>query len=196
MATDGEIPDGRNRRAARSRRAAAEALLDLVVEGQTRPTAQMVAERSGLSLSTIFRLYEDLDALNAAAIATQADRIAPLLDRLDPAAPLAERIEKFVASRVRLYETIGPVRRFAKALAPSSALIDTHLRSFDSYLRTQTLDLFAAELADHGDPDVVGELLDAWTSWDTWERLRSGQSLSVERSRAALADGLVRLLGR
>lgn len=193
MTTTGhdEKIDGRSLRAERSRQAAVEAVLDLLEEGGPDPTAQRVADRSGVSLSTIFRLYEDLDALHAAAIATQGERVAPMIVEFRHDAALEERIRQLVDNRARLYEAISPVRRFAKRLAPSSERIGTHLRLFDDFLRRQALGLFDRELSADA---TVYELVDALTSWDTWERLRVGQGLSIRRAKSAVATGLLRAL--
>ena len=59
--------DGRRARRHRSRDLAVDALLDLLDEGVVRPTAQQVAERSGVSLRSIFRIFDDVESLNAAA---------------------------------------------------------------------------------------------------------------------------------
>jgi TetR/AcrR family transcriptional regulator of autoinduction and epiphytic fitness len=186
--------DGRTLRTERSRRAAVEAVLDLLDEGEPQPTARLVAERSGVSSSTIFRLYDDLDALHAAAIAVQTERVAPLLTRFPLDAPLPERIDLLVENRATIYEYIGRVRRFAKHLARSSARVDTHLRRFDDFLRSQALELFDVELSGRDDAATRRELVDAVTSWDTWDRLRDAQGLTPARAkvvvRAALVDNL------
>ena len=54
------------------------ALLDLLDEGVIRPTAQQVAERSGVSLRSIFRIFDDVESLNAAACARQVTRVRHL----------------------------------------------------------------------------------------------------------------------
>jgi AcrR family transcriptional regulator len=195
VAHDGEHRvDGRSQRSERSRRAAVEALLDLVNDGEARPTAQQIAERSGVSLSTIFRLYDDLDALNAAAIAAQRERIAPLIVPLDAEGSLTARIDQWVDTRAKLYEAISPVRRFAKGLAPTSDRLTNELRSFDRFLSRQATDLFAPERAGEPHAGVVAELVDALTSWDTWDRLRRAQGLSVRKAKATVAEGLHRVL--
>jgi AcrR family transcriptional regulator len=186
--------DGRTLRTERSRRAAVEAVLDLLDEGEPQPTARLVAERSGVSSSTIFRLYDDLDALHAAAITVQTERVAPLLTRFPLDAPLEERIDLLVENRANIYEHIGRVRRFAKHLARSSERVDTHLRRFDDFLRAQALELFDAELSARDGEATRRELVDAVTSWDVWDRLRDAQGLTPARAkvavRAALLDNL------
>ncbi|MEM7020756.1 MAG: hypothetical protein AAF512_25870, partial [Pseudomonadota bacterium] len=56
---DKQVRDGRTLRAERNRQTIAETFLDLIEQGELNPTAQMLSEYSGVSTSTIFRLYED-----------------------------------------------------------------------------------------------------------------------------------------
>ena len=55
--------DGRALRSERSRRPIVEALFALVGEGVLQPTAQQVADRAGVGIRTVFRHFEDMDAL-------------------------------------------------------------------------------------------------------------------------------------
>jgi hypothetical protein len=72
--------------------------------------------------------------------------------------------------------------------------VDTHLRRFDDFLRSQALELFDVELSGRDDAATRRELVDAVTSWDTWDRLRDAQGLTPARAkvvvRAALVDNL------
>ena len=194
MTAAAEAPkvDGRSLRSERSRRAAVEAVLDLLDGGVERPTAQQVADRSGLSLSTIFRLYDDLESLHTAAVAAQAERVAPLLVELDDQGPLVDRIDALVAARARLYEAITPVRRFVRRQDDRSPTLSDHRARFDADLRAQALEVLSPELVDAGPwvPDVV----DALTSWDLWERLRTVQGRSADDARSVVAAGLERSL--
>jgi AcrR family transcriptional regulator len=72
-----DIPklDGRNLRAEKNRKLVAEAFLKLLVDGESNPTAQMISERSGVSTSTLFRLYEDLEALHIAVLAARVEQL-------------------------------------------------------------------------------------------------------------------------
>lgn len=186
--------DGRSLRSARSRRAVVDAALRLAAEGETRPTARMLVERSGVSHSTLFRLYEDLDALHAEVVEAQRERITSMLEAFDPTLPLAERVERLVDNRARIFEVIGPVRHAGARIAASSPRVAEGRRSLEKFLRTQALDLFAPELAADGDDSTRRDLVDALTSWDMWARLTAAQGLSVRRARSAVTRALLDLL--
>ena len=84
--------DGRRARRDRSRDLAVDALLDLLDEGVARPTAQQVAERSGVSLRSIFRIFDDVETLHAEAAARQLERNRAPLRRRPRDGTLADRI--------------------------------------------------------------------------------------------------------
>ena len=182
--TDDHEPrmDGRSLRSVRTRRTVIEAFLDLVNEGRERPTSQKVAERSGVSPSTIFRLFDDLDGMYAEALSIQAERVADLLTAIPPEGTVEERVQRQVRARSRLYEEVAPLIRFQSRLVPSSTGARANRQTVNSYLRAQLARLFVDELRTA--PDGTLDAIDALTSWEMWERLRTTQGLSVARSEA------------
>ncbi|MCX8266822.1 MAG: TetR/AcrR family transcriptional regulator, partial [Planctomycetota bacterium] len=71
---DKPILDGRNLRAEKNRKLVAEAFFELLEDGESNPTAQMISKRSGVSTSTLFRLYEDLEALHIAVLTARVEQ--------------------------------------------------------------------------------------------------------------------------
>ncbi len=184
--------DGRALRAARSRQVVVETFLDLVGEGQSQPTAQQVSDRSGVSMRSIFRLFDDVDAMHSAAVATQIDRVVPLLVHIDSTGSLDRRVRALMDNRSSVFEAISPVRRLAVRLASSSRPIQGDLALANDFFRNQTTEVFTQELAPMPPArrrDTV-DLLDALTSWETWERLRSAQGLPAERARRILVASI------
>src|SRR5579862_7871802 len=86
------LEDGRTRRRLNSYERAVDALLDLIESGNEAPTAQQIAERSGISVRTVFRLTEDIDSLHAAGILRQMERTAHLYITLPKTGPLSARL--------------------------------------------------------------------------------------------------------
>ena len=183
--------DGRLLRAERTRAVVVEALLDLLQAGDVSPTARQVSDRSGVSMRSIFRLFEDVDALHAEAIAANLERVAHLFVAPDAAGSVDRRVSALVEQRTRLFESIAPVRRTAIRLAPRSAPIAAELARSDEVLRSHLAPLFAPELGALPSRRRAGviEALDALSSWETWERLRTAQGLD-----AGIAAGIVSAL--
>src|ERR1043165_6133853 len=79
--------DGRTARAQRTRAAVVDALLQLINEGDLRPTAPRIAERAKVSLRSVFQHFTDLEALYAAATTREIDIIAGLVEALPSEGP-------------------------------------------------------------------------------------------------------------
>jgi AcrR family transcriptional regulator len=173
--------DGRTRRRLNSFERAVDAFLDLVESGNDAPTAQQIAERSGISVRTVFRLTEDIESLHAAGILRQMERTAHLYVALPKSGPLATRMRMLVKNRVDVFETIAPVRRFAERMAPTSARITEGLELHHLVLRTQVAEVFERELKEkprHRRATAL-DAIDVAASWENWELLRQGKGLSV-----------------
>lgn len=171
-----------------------EAILDLLTEGEAQPTAQAVSARSGVSIRSIFRRFQDMEALHVAAIQRQTERLTELVADIGAEGSVRDRIGALVANRATVFESIAPVRRHGLRLAPGSAPIRDGLRQADRFFRKQVEAVFGPELASRNDAVGLLEALDAASSWEMWDRLRTHQHLSVTRARRTLERMLAALL--
>ena len=188
--------DGRVQRAVQNRHAIVEALLALYRDGARQPTASQVAQRAGVSLRSVFHHFADMESLYAAVAARQFERLGPLGVAPPADLAIAERIRVLVDRRAELFETVAPVRRAARAQVHRSPTIADNLSRAAALLRAQVEETCAPELSRLA-RDARSELLDALdclTSWEAWERLRSGQHLSVSRAKRVVTRALAALL--
>jgi AcrR family transcriptional regulator len=192
-------PDGRNQRRDRNRDTVVEALLGLYREGNPGPSAEQIAERAGISARSVFRYFDDADAMVRAAIARQQAHLAPLyaLDA-SPDMPLPERVERFISARVRLLEGMGDVGRVARSLAARQPLILAELARIRGTLRRQLTGLFAPEIdaLAPGERTAAVAAADVVTSWESLDLMRNDQGLTRDQAVDAMAAALFRLLGR
>jgi TetR/AcrR family transcriptional regulator of autoinduction and epiphytic fitness len=183
--------DGRNLRAERTRTALASAYLDLLTEGDLRPTAERIAERAGVSPRSVFKHFPDREALFAAASETQEARVRELMGDLpDPSAPLDERIDAFVDQRARFHEFVSPVRRSALLTEPFSPVVAEKLHMAREAGAAHVTHVFAPELdalRGRAREDLHAALC-ALSAWPTWESLRRHQGLSEDRARVILRN--------
>jgi AcrR family transcriptional regulator len=171
-----------------------DAILDLLNEGVVQPTAQEVSDRSGVSMRSIFRLFQDVEALHGAAVERQLARVRPLLGPLPTEGPLAERIGALADDRARFFDAVAPVRRLAVRRAPESPLIRAELARLDRYFRSQVAAVFATELTGARSAGPLLDALDAVTSWEAWDRLRRAQDLTTVAARSVVASTVTALL--
>jgi TetR/AcrR family transcriptional regulator of autoinduction and epiphytic fitness len=187
-----EPEDGRRARRHRSRDLAVDAMLDLLGEGVLRPTAQQVAERAGVSLRSIFRIFDDVESLNAAAAARQLARIRHLFVDVVATGALRDRVDAMVEINTRLYEAIAPVRRAALRAAPESPALQEQLARARGWQRAEVERVFATELATAPGASVAA--VELAFSFEAWDQLRSGQGLPVARAAAAVRGTVNALL--
>jgi AcrR family transcriptional regulator len=186
--------DGRRARRHRSRDLAVDALLDLLTEGVTRPTAQQVAERSGVSLRSIFRIFDDVDTLHSEAAARQLERTRHLFVEVPATGSRAARIDTVVDLHDRLYRSVAPVRRAAIRAAPESAALRNQLALGRTWLRAEIERVFAQELAAHADDGATLAGVELALTFEAWDQLASGQELNGPARRAAMVRLLTALL--
>jgi AcrR family transcriptional regulator len=184
--------DGRARRRAQSLDRAVDAVLDLIESGVPSPTAQQIAERSGISIRTVFRLTEDVETLLASAVQRQSERVAPLYVTLSTEGSLSQRINALVKNRSRIFEAIAPVRRVGEHLALRSPHVAAGLERQHRVLRRQIAALFEWELATMAAQERKDALnaADVVGGWETWDQLRRLKGLSVAES-ARVVRGLL-----
>ena len=184
--------DGRRARRHRSRDLAVDAVLDLLGEGVLRPTAQQVAERSGVSLRSIFRIFDDVETLHTAASARQLSRVRHLFTDVIPTGTLRDRITEVVAINGRLYESIAPIRRAALRSAPESPALQEQLARARGWVRGEVERVFATELATQPRDTVAA--VELALSFEAWEQLRAAQGLSPARAAATITRTITALL--
>jgi TetR/AcrR family transcriptional regulator, regulator of autoinduction and epiphytic fitness len=187
--------DGRVARGERTRAKIVAAFLDLLTDGDPRPTARGIAERAGVSVRSIFQHFDDMEALRADVVSLQGERIRPMIDDVDPDGPLPRRIASLVAQRRALYEFVAPVRRSMAGVERSGA-IDRGLGALHRQLRDQVATQFATELATTSPEEAttVLDAIDVICSFEAWDQLRSTQGLPPEDAAAALTLAVGRLL--
>lgn len=194
---DGGRVDGRTARRDRNRLAVLDAVIELFCEGNLSPGVHEVARRSGVSLRSVYRYFEDVDELIASAIERQLERSRPHfgLDDLGQG-PLHERIDRFAVHRVELYETVRAVFRAASVRAATDERVREAMQHSRRWLAEQSCAMFAPELAQLDDDrrQYVQVSLDLLGQLDTLENLRTICELDVDTTVEYVRHSCERLL--
>jgi TetR/AcrR family transcriptional regulator of autoinduction and epiphytic fitness len=190
--------DGRLARSARTRHAVVDALLDLLGEGDLRPTAARIAERAGVSLRLVFHHFDDLEAIYSELADRQAERVKPLTVPIAVTLLFARRVDEFSAQRGRLLETLSPVRRSAVLMEPFRPALAKRLKHARDLTRAAAIAAFAPELSKLAAEEKRTTIaaLDVATSWIAWEQMRRHQGLSETEARGVMATTIRALLAK
>jgi AcrR family transcriptional regulator len=172
-------PDGRLLRTERSRQLIIDAMQALVREGVLVPTAQTVAERAGVGIRTVFRHFADMEALFATMDVQLRENYEGLYLGGDRAGSLAERIMHAIERRAAAYEKLSSLMLSTRAQMWRSPVLQKNYARNQRGLRKDLAD-WLPEIADLS--AVRKEAVDAAASFETWDRLRSHQGLSVKAS--------------
>jgi len=177
---------------------AIDAFIDLVLEGNLPPTTEQVAERAGISMATLFRYFETLDVMRRDAALRMLERF-PLLHVSDVGeGPLRERIERFAAIRVALWEKVHLLARLQRSVV----LQDPDAAQMIDFVRG----VMADEVREHFAPELRGltsalrddavALIASLTSVESWEQFRHTYGRSPLQTRRAWAQAIDAILSR
>jgi AcrR family transcriptional regulator len=198
--TDVDQPDhidGRTARRERNRDAVLDTVLELVNEDLVLPSVDTIAERSGLSLRSLYRYYKDQDALMHAAIERSNELAIPLFHIHEfGTGPLDVRIERLVKGRMQLYEAVAATYRATVHNAPLNPQIAEALDATRDALRDQTAQQFAPELESLRGAERRGitTSCDVLTQLDSIEHCRRQRGLTATETASAIRRGLNALL--
>ena len=176
--------DGRVLRGEVNRQAIVDALLELVAEEGSLPTAQAISARAGVAKRSVFHHFADLEALLAAGAVTQEARYWHVLRLPTASGSLERRIATTVERRARLYESIGDVRRVAVLHEQEYPVVAEGLRYSRGRLRDHMRRALQPEFSAL-DRDAANGIL-AVGSWEAWDVLRRHQRLSPAAARASV----------
>jgi AcrR family transcriptional regulator len=177
--------DGRNRRAAETRRKVIEAAKAMIAETSVAPTVVGVARRADVSVRSVFQHFGDVESLFVTVVDSIGNNLV-VPPNTPETLPLAARIDSFTRNTALLYDQIVPLRVAAGQFVNHPGLIERGLL-MQNGLRDHALRIFEHEFAmlaeteKEGLADAIGVAL----SLDAWVVLRRQYRLSFERALAA-----------
>ena len=184
--------DGRRQRSQRSR----ERLLDAVeaviaADGVISP--EQIATKAGVSLSTLFRHFGDMEGLAAEMRTRASTRVDPLLTGRDFVGDRATRVRELVRRRTAAFEAIAPLQRAALRQPLRTPGARAAQQRLETLLRDQLDAAIGRDFpVPHG--DAARTLLRALLGFETWNHLRVTQQLDTETASRLLERGALALL--
>jgi AcrR family transcriptional regulator len=196
MSDTGTRTDGRTARRDRNSAVVLDTVHDMFAEGNFSPAVEEVAARSGVSLRSVYRYFEDTEELLRLAIERRVEQIGELytLRNLGEGS-LPARITALVNHRLVLHGKLGPTVRAAVLRAPYSPLIAEQVRLRRRQLSDQVAQQFAEEFAALGSRGhAIAACVDTLCEFEAIEHLRVQRGLSVTQTRQTMIEGVTTLL--
>lgn len=187
--------DGRHARSERSRQAMVDALLDLLREGNLRPSSAQIAERAGVTQRTLFNQFGDMDSLVSAVAARQVQRVVGMLPEAGEGT-LEERVAAYCEGLARLLEETMHVR-WAVVTNPSDQWTGAvAVRTAREFMRNHLASTFAADLEslNGATQSKVIDALELQTDPAAWRLRRVQQGLDVDAARQAVERTILAVL--
>lgn len=180
--------DGRRMRSERSRLAIIDAALALQEEGILVPTAQQIADRSGVGIRSLFRHFQDMESLFDAADGYIRHSYEALFVGGDRNGTLAKRIEHAVERHAAAYEKVRNLVLSTHAQLWRYEILRKNYARNVRGLR-KDLDDWLPELKSL--PADKREAVDAIASFEMWHRLREHQG-QTEQSAISIVGSLLK----
>jgi len=185
--------DGRVARRQRNIDAVLDVVLELFAEEAMFPTIEQAANRSGLSLRSLYRYFADPSELLEATI-KRSEQMAHKEARLSSIGQgsLAERIDAFVEMRLRIHDRFGPVFRATIANAMRHPRVADELAKNRRQMREQLALQFDPELSllNPSDRKAVEAAGEALTNPESIDLLARSRGISRDEIHRALTAGL------
>jgi len=188
--------DGRNRRAAETRRKIIEAAKIMITETSVAPTVVGVARRADVSVRSVFQHFHDVESLFVTVTdSIRAELVVPEMP--SASRPLSARIESIVAAFAELFDKVVPLRVAAGQFVDHPALLERS-QTTRTELREATFEVFAPEFAGMTEQarEELADAIGAALSLDAWIVLRRLDGLSLERATAVWRLTLTALLAQ
>lgn len=158
-------------------------MLELVGKGDFSPSAARVAEVAGVGLRSVFRHFEDMDALFREMSENIEARVFPIISQPPTGDTWQDRLMEIAERRAQVFEMMMPYRLSAEVKRLQSPyLMQNYRRTLQ--LERETID---AHLPEHIAADILGtQALNVILSFQTWRYLRDDQQLPVQQARAVV----------
>jgi AcrR family transcriptional regulator len=183
--------DGRKHRSQKSQMLIVNAMLDLVAQGNLEPSADQIAEIAKVGRRSVFRHFSDMDTLYREMNRSIAATMGSIVQQPFQAADWRGRILELVDRRAAGFEKMKPFLLAGLVHRHRSAFLKTAHAQFVAILRNILIGILPKDIARDA---VLVEALDVLLSFESWNRLREDQGLSIAKSKRVLKQAIESLL--
>ena len=183
--------DGRRQRTVDSRARIVGAMLELTGAGHISVSAELVAERAGVGLRTVFRHFNDMESLyREMSLAVEA-RLRREVSFDFASTGWREQLIELIRRRTAIFERMAPYKRAEAAHRHRSKVLAEDIDRRNTFMRDMLHSVVPAEISSDL---ALFEALDLMLSFECWERLRRDQGLSPRRAREVLEGAVGKLV--
>lgn len=186
--------DGRRARSQASRSKIIRAMMDLIEGGDPDPSTANVAKKAGVGLRSLFRHFEDKDAIYREIDAALLKGYRPIIEAPYKSDDWRERLMELIERRCEIYEATAPYRISTTAMRQRSKFLKENFQRVHDTEKARLNSILPSQL--HTDTALGRSILVAM-SFDTWRMLREDEHLSagetVNAVKQMVGDAVARL---
>ena len=183
--------DGRKHRSQKSQMLIVNAMLELVAKGNLEPSADQIAEIAKVGRRSVFRHFSDMDTLYREMNNSITATMGSIVQQPFLAADWRGQVLELVDRRAAGFEKMKPFLLAGQVHRHRSAFLKTAHAQFVGILRNILMAILPKDAARDA---VLVEALDMLLSFESWNRLREDQGLSIAKSKRVLKQAIESLL--
>ena len=183
--------DGRKHRSQKSQTLIVNAMLELVAKGNLEPSADQIAEIAKVGRRSVFRHFSDMDTLYREMNNSITATMGSIVQQPFLAADWRGQVLELVDRRAVGFEKMKPFLLAGQVHRHRSAFLKTAHAQFVGILRNILMAILPKDAARDA---VLVEALDMLLSFESWNRLREDQGLSIAKSKRVLKQAIESLL--
>ncbi|WP_341711394.1 TetR/AcrR family transcriptional regulator [Erythrobacter sp.] len=169
--------DGRRARSQASRSKIIKAMMDLIESGDPDPSTAIVAKKAGVGLRSLFRHFEDKDAIYREMDAILIKAYRPIIEAPYQCDDWQDRLMELINRRCKVNEAIAPYRISTTAMRRRSQFLKENFQRLHDKEKARLNSVLPSHL--HTDTPHGRSILVAM-SFDTWRMLREDEHMSVK----------------
>lgn len=178
-----EKTDGRKQRSARSRDKIKASIVALISAGNYSPRAIDISQHSGLSMRTVFRHIDDMEALTREIAGEMQKEMLPLFLKPYKSSDWREQLDEMIIRRAEIWEHVLPIRLSGSLRRFRSKFLMDEYRQVLELERASLQSILPDELVADG---VLFQALNETMGVGCWINLRMDQKLSPEAAEAVM----------
>jgi AcrR family transcriptional regulator len=183
--------DGRKHRSQKSQMLIVNAMLELVAQGNLAPSADQIADIAKVGRRSVFRHFSDMDTLYREMTDSIAATMESIVQRPFEATDWYGQVLELVDRRAMGFEKMKPFLLAGRLHRHRSPFLKAAQARFVERLRNILLGILPKDAARNA---VLVEALDMLLSFESWNRLREDQDLSIVKSKQVLKQAIESLL--
>src|SRR3984885_14452605 len=183
--------DGRKHRSQKSQMLIVNAMLELVAQGNLEPSADQIAEIAKVGRRSVFRHFSDMDTLYREMNKSIAATMGSLVQQPFQATDWRGQVLELVDRRAVGFEKMKPFLLAGQVHRHRSEFLKTAHAQFVGILRDILMGILPKAVTRE---TVLVEALDMLLGFESWQRLREDQGLSIAKSKRVLKQAIESLL--